>query len=284
MPEDSRQNVQHPASLGPPWLWPWGQFGYFLFGSALLISSLHEFAVLFGLTTETASMVLQAVTTSLLFTFVCCWAVAAGSWVLSDWRGETIHHWPQLRRVNFGLLFAIIALQMVVLGIPAISAAWQAQREVLARRPWKEHQFAAGRYHISVPASWEVVPDPAQPGTVLRLSDHYHNLSLIVYVTSKQDVPIHSLIDFAQKSLNETAEAGTEVTFSDPRLTEIQGRTAMEQELSGTFNGSNLGISLYHMDDHEDWVGLKCITVRSQFATQQPIFTRIAESIRRKSP
>jgi len=281
MSEEETSQNSNPASLSTS-SWPWGQTGWFLAGLAFCFMSLSELASLMLNWVELReSEGLKALVGLLVVAAIGCSVPATWNRMQARRRGEAARHLPWLRRVNYGLLIAGVSLMMLSLLIPAMYAARAARSQAIADGPWKDHAFAEGHYRISVPASWEIYPDPATPKSVLRLIDRQNDLHLIAIATPKQDLAIHTLADFSRQSVELVTKEATDVTAGDPQSTEVEGSPALDIALGGNFNGVNVVFGFRHIDSSDAWVELRFWATRSKFEAHEATFSRIASSIRR---
>ena len=185
------------------------------------------------------------------------------------------------RIATAGLILGYIALTLGVMGIPLLVSMIQSDRERLHRLSTERKEIASddGKIDVTVPGLWTKLPELNKKAT-LQVGDKSKQMYLIVITDAKADVADltlekhHQLTRdrMLQKMKNASATRSVPLTIDD--------HPAMQDELSGTENGTNVVFLHTTVDDDDHFQQILAWTLKSRWQQQNQLLREITATFR----
>jgi hypothetical protein len=180
-----------------------------------------------------------------------------------------------------GLILGYIALVLGVMGIPLLVSMIQSDRERLHRLSTERKEIASsdGKIKVTVPGMWTKMPELNKQAT-LQLGDKNKQMYLIVITDAKTDLDNLTLEKHHQLTRDRILQKMKNASATEPVPLTIDGHPAMQDELSGTENGTNVVFLHTTVDDGDHFQQILAWTVKSRWQQQNQLLHEITQSFR----
>ena len=159
-----------------------------------------------------------------------------------------------------GLILGYIALVVSVMGIPLLVSMIQSDRERLNRLATERKEIASddGKIKVTVPGTWTKLPGLNKFATAnlssggqatLQVGDKSKQMYLIVIADAKADFPDLTLEKHHDLTRDRMWQKMKNVSATAPIPLTIDGHPALQDELTGTENGTNVVFLHTTVDD-----------------------------------
>src|SRR6266480_2903136 len=185
------------------------------------------------------------------------------------------------RVATAGLILGYIALVLGIMGIPLLVSMIQSDRERLQRLSTERKEIASDdrKIKVTVPGLWAKLPE-LNKRAVLQVGDKSKQMYLIVITDAKADpdnMPLEKYHDLTrdrmwQKMKNVSATAPVPLT--------IDGHSALQDELTGTENGTNVVFLHTTVDDGDHFQQILAWTLKSRWQQQNQLLREITRTFR----
>jgi len=200
--------------------------------------------------------------------------------------GSEILQVPWLRKASITVWSTYLLVMLLSMLIPAFfrahHAAQRAHSQTLASDPWNVHSFANDSFQLSAPTNWELVSDPSLSSVGIRLTDPLNDSFLVSSVVPKGDLAVTSLDAFRQHLIQTLQQSGSDFSMQEPHSSRVDGQQAIDQKMSGTFNGVNLVFFSRLVEYPDRWVEVRLGTTRGRFPENEAMFEKIADTLQQK--
>jgi hypothetical protein len=140
-----------------------------------------------------------------------------------------------------GLILGYIALLLGVIGIPLLVSMIQSDRERLQRLSTERNEIASddGRIRVTVPGTWTKLPELNKQAS-LQVANKRNEVYLIVITDTKTDLDSLTLQKHHQQTRDRMLQKMKNASATEPVSLTIDGHLALQDELTGTENGTNV--------------------------------------------
>lgn len=179
-----------------------------------------------------------------------------------------------------GLIIGYVALVLGIMGIPLLVSMIQLERERLHRLSTAKQEILSddGRINITVPALWTKMPGLNKQAS-LQVGDKTKRMYLIVITDAKTDVPNLTLETHHQLTRDRMLQKMKNASATKPVSLTIHGRPAMQDELSGTENGTKVVFLHTTIDDGDHFQQVLAWTVKSRWEQQNQLLREITRTL-----
>src|SRR5438094_8222390 len=149
-----------------------------------------------------------------------------------------------------GLILGYIALVLGIMGIPLLVSMIQSDRERLQRLSTERKEIASddGKIKFTVPGTWTKLPELNKQAT-LQVGDKSKQMYLIVITDAKADFPDLTLEKHHDLTRDRMWQKMKNASATAPIPLTIDGHPALQDELTGTQNGTNVVFLNTTVDD-----------------------------------
>jgi hypothetical protein len=149
-----------------------------------------------------------------------------------------------------GLIVGYIALVLGVMGIPLLVSMIQSDRERLHRLAMEKQEIASddGKIRVTVPGLWTKLPELNKQAT-LQVGDKSKQMYLIVITDAKADLNNFTLEKHHQLTRDRMLQKMKNASATEPVSLTIDGHSALQDELRGTENNTNVVFLHTTVDD-----------------------------------
>lgn len=151
-----------------------------------------------------------------------------------------------------GLILGYIALALGVMGIPLLVSMIQSDRERLHRLATERKEIVDGKIKVTVPGTWTKLPGLNKEAT-LQVGDKRKEMYLIVITDVKTDLDNFTLEKHHQLTHDRLLQKMKNASATEPVPLTIDSRPALQDELSGTENRTNVVFLHITVDDVDDF-------------------------------
>ena len=178
-----------------------------------------------------------------------------------------------------GLILGSIAFVLGVMGIPLLVSMILLDRERLHRLSTERKEIASddGRIKVTVPGTWTKLPELNKQAT-LQVGDKSKQMYLIVITDAKAEVENMTLEKHHDLTRDRTWQKMKNVSATEPVSLTIDGHPALQDELTGTENGTNV-VSLHTtVDDGDHFQQILARTLKSRWQDQNQLLREITRT------
>jgi hypothetical protein len=186
-----------------------------------------------------------------------------------------------IRIATAGLILGYIALVLGVLGIPLLVSMIQSDRERLHRLSTERKEIASddGKIDVTVPGLWVKMPGLNKQAT-LQVGDKNKQMYLIVITDAKADFDNMTLEKHHDLTRDRMFQKMKNASATEPVPLTIDGHPALQDELSGTENGTDVVFLHTTVDDGDHFQQILAWTLKSRWQQQNELVREITRSFR----
>jgi len=188
-----------------------------------------------------------------------------------------------------GLILGYIALVLGVMGIPLLVSMIQSDRERLHRLSTERKEIASDddRIKVTVPGMWTKLPELNKFATAnlssggqatLQVGDKSKQMYLIVITDAKADFPGLTLEKHHDMTRDRMWQKMKNVSATAPIPLTIDGHPALQDELSGTENSTNVVFLHTTVDDGDHFQQILAWTLKSRWQKQNELLREITRT------
>ncbi|MGE5213294.1 MAG: DUF4190 domain-containing protein [Nitrospirota bacterium] len=183
-----------------------------------------------------------------------------------------------------GLILGYIALLLGVIGIPLLVSMIQSDRERLQRLSTERNEIASddGRIRVTVPGTWTKLPELNKQAS-LQVANKRNEVYLIVITDTKTDLDSLTLQKHHQQTRDRMLQKMKNASATEPVSLTIDGHPALQDELTGTENGTNVVFLHTTVDDGDHFQQLLAWTLKSRWQKQNRLLREVTSSFRSES-
>ena len=155
----------------------------------------------------------------------------------------------------------------------------QSDRERLHRLSTERKEIASddGKIEVTIPGTWTKLPDPNKQAK-LQVGYKGKEMYLIVITEAKAAVGDLTLEQYHQITRDRMLQKMKNASASEPVPLTIDGHPALQDELTGTENGTNV-VSLHTtVDDGDHFQQILAWTLKSRWQQQNELLREITRS------
>jgi hypothetical protein len=178
-----------------------------------------------------------------------------------------------------GLILGYIALVLGVMGIPLLVSMIQSDRERLHRLSTERKEMVDGKIKVTVPGTWAKLPELNKQAT-LQVGDKSRQMYLIVITDAKADLDNFTLEKHHQRTHDRMLQKMTNASATEPVSLTIDGHPALQDELTGTENNTNVVFLHTTVDDGDHFQQIFAWTLKSRWQEQNQLLREITGTFR----
>jgi Domain of unknown function (DUF4190) len=178
-----------------------------------------------------------------------------------------------------GLIVGYIAIAVGVMGIPLLVSMIQSDRERLHRLSIEKKEISAedGKIKVTVSGMWVKMPELNKEAT-LQIGYKGKEMYLIVLSDAKSNFPNLTLENHHQITRDRMLQKMKTSSASESVLLTIDGDPAMQDELSGTTDGTNVVFLHTTVDDGDRFQQILAWTLKSRWEQQNELLRDITRT------
>lgn len=180
-----------------------------------------------------------------------------------------------------GLIVGYIAIAVGVMGIPLLVSMIQSDRERLHRLSMEKQEIASddGKIKVTVSGMWTKLPELNKQAT-LQVGYKSKEMYLIVITDAKADLDNFALEKYHQLTRDRMLYKMKNASATEPVPLTIDGHPAMQDELSGTENNTNVVFLHTTVDDGDYVQQILAWTLKSRWEEQNQSLREITGTFR----
>jgi Domain of unknown function (DUF4190) len=180
-----------------------------------------------------------------------------------------------------GLILGYIALALGIMGIPLLVSMIQSERERLHRLSIERKEISSedGKIKLTVSGMWVKMPELNKEAT-LQVGYKSKEMYLIVLGDAKSDSQNLTLENHHQITRDRMLEKMQNASASEPVLLTIGGHPAMQDQLSGTKDGTDVVFLHTTVDDGDHFQQILAWTLKSRWQKQNELLREITGTFR----
>jgi hypothetical protein len=178
-----------------------------------------------------------------------------------------------------GLILGYIALVIGVMGIPLLVSMIQSDRERLHRLSTERQEITSsdGKIRVTVPGLWTKLPGLNKQAT-LQVGYKSKELYLVAITEAKAAVGDLTLEKYHQITRDRLLQNMKNASASEPVPLTIDGHPALQDELSGTRDGTDVVFLHITVDDGDHFQQILAWTLKSRWQQQNQLLREITRS------
>lgn len=178
-----------------------------------------------------------------------------------------------------GLIVGYIAIAVGVMGIPLLVSMIQSDRERLHRLSMEKQEVASddGKIKVTVSGMWTKLPELNKQAT-LQVGYKSKEMYLIVITDAKTAVGDLTLEQHHQLTRDRMLQKLKNASTSEPVALTIDSHPAMQDELRGTKDGTNVVFLHTTVDDSDHFQQILAWTPKSRWQQQNELLREITGS------
>jgi hypothetical protein len=178
-----------------------------------------------------------------------------------------------------GLTVGYIAIAVGVMGIPLLVSIIQSDRERLHRLSMEKQEIASddGKIKVTVSGMWTKLPELNKQAT-LQVGYKSKEMYLIVITDTKAAVGDLTLEQHHQLTRDRMLQKLKNASASESVPLTIDGHPAVQDELSGTKDGTNVVFLHTTVDDSDHFQQILAWTLKSRWQQQNKMLREITRS------
>lgn len=183
-----------------------------------------------------------------------------------------------------GLVLGYIALVLSVMGIPLLVSMIQSDRERLQRLSIERNEIASddGKIRVTVPGTWTKLPELNKQASV-QVANKRNEVYLIVITDTKTDLDNLTLEKHHLQTRDRLLQKMKNASATEPVSLTIDGHPALQDELTGTENDTNVVFLHTTVDDGDHFQQILAWTLKSRWQKQNQLLREITRSFRSES-
>ena len=180
-----------------------------------------------------------------------------------------------------GLIVGYIAIAVGVMGIPLLVSMIQSDRERLHRLSTERKEISSedGKIKVTVSGMWVKMPELNKEAT-LQVGDKSKKMYLIVLSDAKSDSQNQTLEKYHQITRDRMLQKMKNASASESVPLTIDGHPAMQDELSGTRDDTDIVFLHTTVDDGDHFQQILAWTLKSRWQQQNQLLRQIAGTFR----
>jgi hypothetical protein len=180
-----------------------------------------------------------------------------------------------------GLILGYIGLALGILGNPLLVGMIQSDRERLHRLATERKEIASadGKMKVIVPGLWTKLPQLNKQAS-LRVGDKRKEMYLIVITEVKADPDDFNVEKQHQLTRDRMVQKMKNASATEPVPLTINSHPALQDELSGTENGTNVVFLHTTVDDGDHFQQILAWTLKSRWQQENEQLREITRSFR----
>jgi len=178
-----------------------------------------------------------------------------------------------------GLILGYIALVLGVMGIPLLVSMIQSDRERLQRLATERNELASddGKIEVTVPGTWTKLPELNKQAS-LQVGNKSKEVYLIVITDAKADPDNMPLEKYHDLTRDRMWQKMKNASATEPIPLTIDGHPALQDELTGTENGTNVVFLHTTVDDSDHFQQILAWTLKSRWQKQNELLREITRT------
>ena len=178
-----------------------------------------------------------------------------------------------------GLIVGYIAIAVGVMGIPLLVSMIQSDRERLHRLSMEKQEIASddGKIKVTVSGMWTKLPELNKQAT-LQVGYKSKEMYLIVITDTKAAVGDLTLEQHHQLTRDRMLQKLKNASASESVSLTIDSHPAVQDELSGTKDGTNVVFLHTTVDDSDHFQQILAWTLKSRWQQQNKLLREITRS------
>jgi hypothetical protein len=178
-----------------------------------------------------------------------------------------------------GLILGYIGLALGILGIPLLVGMIQSDRERLHRLATEQKEIASdnGKLKVTTSGFWVKRSDLNKEAS-LQAAYKDKELYLIVITDTKADPDNFALEKQHQVTRNQMLQKMTNASATEPVALTIDGHPALQDELSGAQNNTNVVFLHTTVDDGDHFQQILAWTLKSRWQQQNELLREITRT------
>jgi hypothetical protein len=178
-----------------------------------------------------------------------------------------------------GLIVGYIAIAVGVMGIPLLVSMIQSDRERLHRLSMEKQEIASddGKIKVTVSGMWTKLPELNKQAT-LQVGYKSKEMYLIVITDTKAAVGDLTLEQHHQLTRDRMLQKLKNASAGESVPLTIDGHPAVQDELSGTKDGTNVVFLHTTVDDSDHFQQILAWTLKSRWQQQNKLLREITRS------
>jgi len=167
------------------------------------------------------------------------------------------------------------------MGIPLLVGMIQSDRERLHRLATERKEIASddGKIKVTVPGLWKKLPELNKQAS-LQVGDKSKEMYLIVITEAQADLNNFALEKHHQLTRDRMLHKMKNESATEPVALKIDGHPAMQDELSGTENNTNVVFLHTTVDDGDHFQQILAWTLKSRWEEQNQSLHEITGTFR----
>jgi hypothetical protein len=180
-----------------------------------------------------------------------------------------------------GLILGYIALVLGAMGIPLLVSMIQSDRERMHRLATERKEIASddAKIGVTVPGLWTKLPKLNRQAS-LQVGNKRNEVYLIVITDAKADLDNLSLEKHHQQTRDRMLQKMKNASATEPVSLTIDGHPALQDELTGTENGTNIVFLHTTVDDGDHFQQILAWTLKSRWLDQNQLLRDVTTSFR----
>lgn len=180
-----------------------------------------------------------------------------------------------------GLILGYIALVLGIMGIPLLVSMIQSDRERLHRLATERKEIASdnGKIKVTVPGTWTKLPELNEQAP-LQVGNKSKEMYLIVITEAKADLDNFTLEKHHQLTRDRMLRKMKNASATLPVPLTIDGHSALQDELSGTENNTNVVFLHTTVEDGDHFQQILAWTLKSRWEQQNQSLREITGTFR----
>lgn len=180
-----------------------------------------------------------------------------------------------------GLVLGYVALALCMVGIPLLISMIQSDRERLQRLSNERKEISSddGKTKITVPGTWTKLAELNKQAS-LQVGNKSREVYLIVIPDTKADLDNFTLERHHRQTRDRMLQKMKNASATQPVSVTIDGHPALQDELTGTENGTNVVFLHTTVDDGDHFQQILAWTLKSRWQKQNALLREVAASLR----
>lgn len=180
-----------------------------------------------------------------------------------------------------GLILGYIALAICIMGVPLLVSMIKSDRERVQRLASERKEVASedGKIKVSVSGTWAKLPELNKQAS-LQVGNKSNEVYLIVITDAKADLDNFTLEKHHRQTRDRMLQKMKNASATQPVSVTIDGHPALQDELTGTEEGTNVVFLHTTVDDGNDFQQILAWTLKSRWQKQNQLLREITASFR----
>jgi len=132
---------------------------------------------------------------------------------------------------------------------------------------------------VNVPGTWTKMPELNKQAS-LQVGNNHNEVYLIVITDTKADLDNFTLEKHQQRTRDRMLEKMKNASATQPVSTTIDGHPALQDEITGTENGTNIVFLHTTVDDGDHFQQILAWTLKSRWEKQNQLLREVTASFR----